>query len=191
MSSLPRRVSPVGWCHINESRHTYEYVMSYEWVMSHVWMWWMSHVTQMNESCYAYERVIYTLQEYSESCPSCVTWMRHATHMNASRNTYECVTQHAWLRHATHMNASCDMNVSIHTYERPRRTYECAMSHIQMRPVACINTPCHTYKLAMSHTRARCVTYAHVMHVTNMNESRSSFFLSNRVSVAENTAVTL
>ena len=35
--------------HINESCHTYE------WVMSHIWM---SHVTHMNESCHTYEWVM-------------------------------------------------------------------------------------------------------------------------------------
>jgi len=47
--------------HVNESRHTYE------WVMSHMWM---SHVTHMNESCHTYERGMSHI------------WMRHLTHMN-------------------------------------------------------------------------------------------------------------
>jgi len=49
--------------HMNESRHTYECVVShsregcecvvdkYGWVMSHIWM---SHVAHMNESCHTY-----------------------------------------------------------------------------------------------------------------------------------------
>ena len=58
---------------MDESYHAYEWVMSreymrYEWVTSHIWQrydahqcvlivmahMWMSHVTHMNESCYAY-----------------------------------------------------------------------------------------------------------------------------------------
>ena len=36
--------------HMNESCHTYE------WVVSHIF--WMSHVTHMNESCHTYEWVM-------------------------------------------------------------------------------------------------------------------------------------
>jgi len=49
-------------CVVNESCHTYE------WVMSHIWM---SHVTHTNESCHIR--------------------MSHATHTNKSWNTYEWV----------------------------------------------------------------------------------------------------
>ena len=45
--------------HMNESCHTYE------WVMSHIWM---SHVTHMNESCHTYE---------SHVCVHVRTWRRH------------------------------------------------------------------------------------------------------------------
>jgi len=65
--------------HMNESRHTYE------WVISHIWV---SHVTHMNESCHTYE-------------------MSHVTHMNESCHTYEWVMSHIWMSHVTHMDESC------------------------------------------------------------------------------------
>ena len=46
-----------------------------EWVMSHIWM---SHVTNVNKSCYTYEQV---------------------THTNESCHTYEM--SHIWISHAT------------------------------------------------------------------------------------------
>ena len=78
------RMSHVG--HMNESRH------SYEWVTPHIWM---SHVTHMNESRHTYEWV------------TSLIWMSHVTHMNESRHTYEWVMSHVWMSHVTHMNESC------------------------------------------------------------------------------------
>ena len=84
---------------MNESCHTYE------WVMPHIWM---SHVTHMNESCHTYEWVMSHI------------WMGHATHMNGSCHTYEWVTSHIWIwrslshiwmshvtHHVTQLNESC------------------------------------------------------------------------------------
>jgi len=75
---------------MNESCHTYE------WVMAHIWM---SHGTHMNESCHTYEWVMSHI------------WMRHVTHMNEPCHTYEWVMSHIWMSHVTHMNESC------HTYK--------------------------------------------------------------------------
>jgi len=58
--------------HMNESCHTYE------WVMSHIWM---SHVTPMNKSCHTHEWVMSH------------TWMSH---------TYECVIAHEWMNYVIH-----------------------------------------------------------------------------------------
>ena len=46
--------------HMNESCHTYEWVMSHIWmspviVMNDISHIWMSHVSHMNESCHTYE----------------------------------------------------------------------------------------------------------------------------------------
>ena len=75
---------------MNESCHTYE------WVMSRIWM---SRVTHMNESCHTRE------------CVTSHKWMSHVTHTNESCHTYESVMSHIWMSHATHMNETC------HTYE--------------------------------------------------------------------------
>jgi len=74
---------------MNESCHTYG------WVMSHIWMnesclhIRMSRVTHMNESCHTYAWVVSHI------------WMSHVTHMN------EWVMSHIWMSHVTHMNESC------------------------------------------------------------------------------------
>ena len=65
---------------MNESCHTYE------WVMSHIWM---SHVTHMNESCHTYEWVM----PY--------TWLCHETYMKGTCHTYEWVMSHIWMRHVS------------------------------------------------------------------------------------------
>jgi len=73
---------------MDESCHTYE------WVMSHIWM---SHVTHMNESCHTYEWFISHL------------WMSHDQHMNKSCRTKEWVMSRAgmshinvWMSHVTY-----------------------------------------------------------------------------------------
>ena len=63
-------MSHIWMCHVthmNESCHTYE------WVMSHIWV---SHVTHMNVSCHTYEWVMSHI------------WMCHVTHMNEPYATY-------------------------------------------------------------------------------------------------------
>jgi len=114
-------------CHVtyvNESWHTYE------WVISHVW--W-SHITQMkhgqsrcfhsavcNESWHMYERVIshvWINSYHTYERVSSHKWdmahrdvmtpqsaMSHETHMNESCHTYEGVMSHICMRHVTHMN---------------------------------------------------------------------------------------
>jgi len=65
---------------MNESFHTYEWVMvwnTYNVPMSHIWM---SYVTQMNELCHTY--------------------------MNQSCHTFEWVMSHNYMSHITHMNES-------------------------------------------------------------------------------------
>ena len=92
--------------HMNESCHTYE------WVMSHIWM---RHVTNMNESCHTYE------------CVMSHIWMSHVTHMNESCQTYEWVMSHIWMTHSGLLFKKDNAPVpeSCHTYE-------CVMSHLLM-----------------------------------------------------------
>jgi len=116
---------------MNESCHTYE------WVMSHLWM---SHVTHMNESCHTYEWVMSHL------------WMSHVKLMKESWYPYEWVLSHVWMSHVTHMNESC------HTYEWVMihmngscHTYEWVTSHIWMTHVTYMNESCHTYERVTIH----------------------------------------
>ena len=74
--------------HMNESCHTYQ------WVMSQLWM---SHVTHTNESCHTYRWVMSQL------------WMSHVTHTNESCHTYRWVMSQIWMSHVTH--------TSCHTHE--------------------------------------------------------------------------
>ena len=64
--------------HVNESRHTCE------WVMSHMWM---SHVTRVNELCHTCEGVMSLM------------WM--------TRSHWEWIRSHIWMSHVAHMNESC------------------------------------------------------------------------------------
>jgi len=169
--------------HMNESCHTYEWVMShvwmghvthmteschtYEWVMSHIWM---SHVTRMNESCRAYEWVMSHI------------WMSHVTHMTESCQTYEWVMSHKRRSHVTHMKTHTNSmryakvmrvshvthtNESCHTHDRVMSniwtshvTHECVMSHKWKHP---LRVPCAVSKSCgwvMSHIR--------IGHVTRM-----------------------
>jgi len=85
---------------MNESCHTYE------WVMSHIWM---SHVTHMNESCHTCEYVMAHV------------WMSHVTRMTClwlqcvavndtpgccrqRHNTYQWVMSYMWMSRLTRVN---------------------------------------------------------------------------------------
>ena len=82
--------------HMDESCHTYE------WVMSHIWR---SHVTHMNESCHIYDSV------------TTHTWMSHVTHMNQSRHIYEFVMSHMWMSRRTKWHAlRSTLCVMTHSY---------------------------------------------------------------------------
>ena len=131
---------------MNESCHTYE------WVISHVWM---GHVTHMNESCNTYEWVMSHI------------WMSHVTHMNESHHTYEWGLSYVWI-FVIHESESChtchahvwvghrlmqwisfveDMNETGNTQECPAGTYECMCVYmnvcvcIWMRQVTRKNVP--------------------------------------------------
>ena len=93
--------------HINESCHTYE------WVMSHIWM---IHVTHMNRSCHTYEWVVSNERVMSH------IWMSHVTRMNESCHTYEWVMLHIWIESChTH---ECVPEVSSHIQMNPNSCYE-------------------------------------------------------------------
>ena len=130
---------------LNESCHTYE------WVMSRIWM---CQVTHMNESCHASEWVMSRI------------WMSHVTYMNESCHISECVMSRIWMSHVTHLNESCHVYewVMSHiwlSHVRPAGVYETparyvpqvSMSHRHVRDAlktdvlqcaAHMNMSCHT-----------------------------------------------
>jgi len=105
---------------VNESCHTYE------WVMSHIWM---SHVTHASESCHTYEWVMLHVWVSHEWDLSHI-WTRHVT--NRSFHTHQSVMSHIWMS-LTYIDGSC-------------HTYGWVMSHIWMRHVTHINESCHKYE---------------------------------------------
>ena len=159
---------------MNESCHTYE------WVMSHVWM---SHVTRMNESCHTYEWVMSHV------------WMSHVTHIQMSRrhkwvmwdmthsyvwhdsfiwcqddtnewviwHTWMCDFSCTWMRHVTQINAFCAFDI----YEWVM-SHMLAMSRMLSSPVTRMNESYHMNARVMSHVWMRHVTYIHAAYT---NES--------------------
>ena len=138
---------------VNESCHTYEWLMPLTWmklvrdtaphghVTSHMQMS-ISNVTQTNESCHTNGRVISHL------------WMSHVTHMNEpckrtrhqmgeSRHTYECVMSHVWMSLVTHMNESCQ--------------------YMWMSHITTMTGSCHTYEGVMSWLTATRATYCNIL----------------------------
>ena len=91
--------------HMNESRHTYE------WVRAHIWT---SCVTHMN-AYIAHKWVTVHI------------WMSHGTHMNESRHTYEWVRAHIWTSCVTHMNAS------RHIHENLNLKHLMSLRHLVVR----------------------------------------------------------
>ena len=110
---------------MNESCHTYE------WVMSHIWM---SHVTHMNESCHTWEWVMSHIWVVVSHI-----WMSNLAHVNESRDTYEWVMSHIWMRNVTHMNETCHtLQHTATTQQRHSDFQRVALSYpFLLRMVAC------------------------------------------------------
>ena len=81
--------------HMNESCHTYE------WVMTRIWM---SHVTRADESLYIYDWDMSLFR------------IRPITYIDESCHTYGWVTWHIWMSLFTHMSHVTRMNESRHTH---------------------------------------------------------------------------
>ena len=139
--------------HINDSWHTYEWVMAYIW---------MSHGIHMNES-WAH-----------------MTWYHHIsishTHMrlfiwktiqiNMPWHTYEWVMAYIWMSHGIHMNESCihlnesctydvkHMNKS-HTHEVIYIMSHMWMSYAYMRSYIWMSHARMTSDLSIRHTHVR------------------------------------
>ena len=119
-------MSHIWMCHVthmNESYHTYE------WIMSHIWM---SHATHMNESCHTYE------------WDTTHIWMSHVTHMNESYHTYEWVISHIWMSHVTCMHESCHVYVRVKQHICCNTYVACKDNLFQSE--SCFSSKCYTYE---------------------------------------------
>jgi len=82
--------------HMNESRHTCE------WVTAHIWMRRLSrmcawrHVTHTNESCHTYDWVTAHI------------WMSHGTYMNEAPESYARMTTHSCRCESWHTSCRCE-----------------------------------------------------------------------------------
>ena len=128
---------------MNESCHTYEWVVSYIW---------MSHVTHVNE----------------DNSPQSHTWMSHVARMNESCHTHEWVMSHAWISHATphtwmihvtHMNESC-------------HTCEWVISHIVTSHMW-TQRGLSPQSEFVTHLQYQCVTHLHVNAERSFASARS------------------
>jgi len=131
---------------MNESRHTYE------WVMPHIWM---SHVTYMNESCRACKSVmshkkisslcVYVLRSVVSSLQNSTTLRNTYTHNGSPQPhmSHSCVATHdithmnesvtsRWMRCATHLNRQRQLCRQA----LPRLTY-CSPSAAPLRGEVC------------------------------------------------------
>jgi len=113
-------------CVVNESCHTYE------WVMSHIWM---RHVTHTNESCHSYGWVMLHIRmshatHTNASCHADMLWTSHVNYTNESYYIYECVMtcRGGWLRQ--------QWRSSI--VDESRHMNKWVMSHIRMSQVSYI-----------------------------------------------------
>ena len=110
---------------MNESCHTYK------WVMSHTWM---SQVKHMNESCHTHRAPPWLTCRGSK-----VHFCLAAKVCHESCHTYERVMSHVSMSHVT------TINESSHTWFASASPQRCAMSH-----VARMKESCHTYQWVMS-----------------------------------------
>jgi len=126
-SSSLRRHPPCHATRMNESCHTYE------WVMSHVSM---SHVTQMNESCRTDGRVM--------------------SHLNGACHTYQWVMSHIWSHIVRVFCAVCLLKYAWHAPLRCDITHSSVWHDSFIRVTWLIHT-CDIYQWVMSQIVRECV----------------------------------
>ena len=112
----PHINDPYHTC-MNESCHIYIWVMLHVWMSyvtytfksCHIYSWhqfWCyplastalhpkstSHITNMDESHYVFERAMWYIYEWATSR----TWMSRVTHTNESCHVYEWALSHTWM----------------------------------------------------------------------------------------------
>jgi len=136
--------------HMNESCHTYE------WVMSHIWM---SHVTHMNESCHTYKWVMShkCMIHVSFICHLYVLWytsMSHIIDLCDMTHSY-LILQHT----ATHCNTLQHINGFF--MSTMSHMWKGFMSRIRMSDGKNMNESCRTYEYATSRKQLKNITHVH------------------------------
>ena len=118
---------------MNESCHTYE------WVMSHVWM---SHLSNRSGAVVMEGKV-----------QKIRIWMSHVAYMKESCRTYEWVLSHIWISHVAHMDESCQTEQALWSFSWrcQMNWYKWVMSHIWTSHVAHMNESCRTYERVIPH----------------------------------------
>ena len=111
---------------MNESCHTYE------WVMSHIWASGMTSTSLMS------------MPQMTIRTAMCHLWMSHVTHLRMSHVTRTSELYHL---NIVHVNASDDVNViCVPHLNEACYAYEWVMSQVWMSHVTHLNASCHTYK---------------------------------------------
>jgi len=164
--------------HMNESWHTYEWVMAHiwirhgthmnQWVMAHIWM---SHGTNVNESWHTYEWVVTQIPYLwgnsadLETQPAnnhlCVRARMHACAyvcvcVCVRVCAYVCVRDCVCARTPTFGYVA-----GRHSPKMNRSTHEWVVSHISMIHVTHVNKSCPTHECVTSHTFPRCHKSCH------------------------------
>jgi len=127
--------------HVNESRHTHEWVTSHVRMSHVVFEWVMLH---LNESCPPATRARLMMSHY--------TWMSHVAYTNESHHTYE------WAM--LHLNESCRIWMSHVVFEWVMSPcYTCSLDDVTSH----MNESCRTYQWVTSHIRMSHVAFEWVM----------------------------
>jgi len=150
--------------HLNESRHTFE------WVTSHFQIALLPMalplrpiplcVTRMNDLRYTFEGVTWHI------------WMSHGTHLNGSRRTFKSLSRQ---RPSHYIQHTC-----VTRMNESRCMFGGVTSHIWMRNMTHLNESRHPFKSRSrqrpSHYLQRlCVSHIWMSHVTHLHESRHTY----------------
>jgi len=155
---------------MNESCHTYGWVMAHIWVSHGTRAIWSCHpygsrVQHKNESCrpfsHAYQCITDTYQcitDTQKKIESCHPYEWIATHsMDELCHAYEWVMAHIWVSHGTHMSESC-------------HTYEWVMAHIWVSH-GTHSTNILQHLFHDSYHTFSVTTHSYTFIVTHMNKS--------------------
>jgi len=170
-------------CHTPLKWHTYNVALflwrlpshephsTYDWVMSHKWM---SHVTQVNESCHTYNGAWFW-RRLPSHCPLTTyewvmshIWMSRVTHTMARGPWEHIATHYNTLQHTTTHHNTLQHTATHYNTLQHAAAYCDALRHTRKiipsrGPVTTERVSCSTLKWVMSHIW--------MSHVTHMNGS--------------------